>query len=162
MPRPRLACVAMGLRQRLGALIYDWPRYRRALRSGRWERAGRWPYRGRLRPGLRRELELVRGDARREGPADAPEPGEGRAQRPDRDRRGPCAGRRGEVQDRTAIGQATATQASGAGNTPFAIRVPYASSFQGGAQEGIIVLYSYTGNHVIAGAVMVKVLLNAS
>ena len=64
--------------------------------------------------------------------------------------------------DRTAIGQATATQASGAGNTPFAIRVPYASSFQGGAQEGIIVLYSYTGNHVIAGAVMVKVLLNAS
>ena len=34
MPRARLACVAMGLRQRIGALIYDWPRYRRALRSG--------------------------------------------------------------------------------------------------------------------------------
>src|SRR5712692_1420601 len=63
--------------------------------------------------------------------------------------------------DRTAIGQTTATQASGAGNTPFAIRVPYASSFQGGAQEGIIVLYRYAGNHVIAGAVMVKVLLSA-
>src|SRR5437763_476809 len=27
----------MGLRQRLGALIYDWPRYRRALRGGHWE-----------------------------------------------------------------------------------------------------------------------------
>src|SRR6266849_1003260 len=27
--------------------------------------------------------------------------------------------------DRTAIGQATVTQASGAGNAPFAIRVPY-------------------------------------
>src|SRR5260370_41661590 len=52
--------------------------------------------------------------------------------------------------DRTAIGQATVTQASGAGNTPFAIRVPYASGFQGGAQEGIIVLYSYTVKHVIA------------
>src|SRR5262245_26903383 len=37
MPRARLACVAMGLRQRIGALIYDWPRYRRAIRSGHWE-----------------------------------------------------------------------------------------------------------------------------
>jgi hypothetical protein len=64
--------------------------------------------------------------------------------------------------DRTAIGQATVMQANGAGNTPFARRVPYASSFQGGTQEGIIALYSYTGNHVIAGAMMVKVLLSAS
>src|SRR5260221_1373633 len=64
--------------------------------------------------------------------------------------------------DRTAIGQVTVTQANGAGNTPFARRVPYASSFQGGTQEGSIVLYSYAGNHVIAGAVMVKVLLSAS
>jgi len=32
--------------------------------------------------------------------------------------------------DRTAIAQASVTQASGAGNTPFVIRVPYASSFQ--------------------------------
>jgi hypothetical protein len=64
--------------------------------------------------------------------------------------------------DRTAIGQAMVAQAKGAGNTPFAIRVPYASSFQGGTQEGSIVLYSYTGNHVIAGAVMVKVLLSPS
>lgn len=63
--------------------------------------------------------------------------------------------------DRAAIGLATVTQASGSGNTPFAHRVPYASSFQSGAQEGIIALYSYNGNHVIAGAVMVKVLLSA-
>jgi hypothetical protein len=27
----------MSLRQRIGALLYDWPRYRRAMRSGRWE-----------------------------------------------------------------------------------------------------------------------------
>lgn len=27
----------MSLRHRIGALIYDWPRYRRAMRSGRWE-----------------------------------------------------------------------------------------------------------------------------
>ena len=27
----------MSLRQRIGALIYDWPRYRRVMRSGRWE-----------------------------------------------------------------------------------------------------------------------------
>jgi len=64
--------------------------------------------------------------------------------------------------DRTAIGQSRLPPVSGAGTTPFAIRVPYASSFQGGAQEGSIVLYRYTRNHVIAGAVMVKVLLNAS
>ena len=64
--------------------------------------------------------------------------------------------------DRTAIGQARLPQASGAGTTLFAIRVPYASSFQGGTQEATIVLYRYTGNHVIAGAVMVKVLLSTS
>jgi len=64
--------------------------------------------------------------------------------------------------DRTAIGQATLTQASGAGNAPFAIHVPYAASFQGRTQEEIIVLYRSTGSHVIAGAVMVKVLLSAS
>jgi len=64
--------------------------------------------------------------------------------------------------DRTAIGQATVTQASGAGNAPFAIRLSYASTFQGGTQEGSIALYRYTGNHVIAGAVMVKVLLSPS
>jgi len=64
--------------------------------------------------------------------------------------------------DRTEIGQATVTQASGIGNTPFAISIPYSSSFQGETQEGSIVLYRYRENHVIAGAVMVKVLLSAS
>ena len=64
--------------------------------------------------------------------------------------------------DRTAIGQARLPPVSGAGTTPFAIRVPYASSFQGGTQEGSIALYRYTVNHVIAGAVMVKVLLSSS
>jgi hypothetical protein len=57
--------------------------------------------------------------------------------------------------------QATLAQASGAGTTPFAIRVPYASSFQGETQEGIIALYTYTASHVITGAVLVKVLLSA-
>src|SRR5207244_10032099 len=41
----RVACPRMspsaplraGLRQRIGALLYDWPRYRRAMRSGHWE-----------------------------------------------------------------------------------------------------------------------------
>jgi hypothetical protein len=62
--------------------------------------------------------------------------------------------------DRTEIGQDTVTQASGIGNTPFAIDIPYSSSFQGETQEGIIALYTYTGSHVIAGAVLVKVLLS--
>src|SRR2546430_11025933 len=26
----------MSLRHRIGALLYDWPRYRRAMRGGRW------------------------------------------------------------------------------------------------------------------------------
>ena len=63
--------------------------------------------------------------------------------------------------DRSEIGQAVVTQASGNGKTTFAIPLPYSSSFQGETQEGIIVLYAYTGNHIIAGVVMVKVLLSA-
>ncbi len=63
--------------------------------------------------------------------------------------------------DRTEIGQAAVTQTSGAGNTSFAIRLPYTSSLQGEIQEGIIALYTYAGSHVITGAVMVKVLLSA-
>jgi len=35
------------------------------------------------------------------------------------------------------------------------------SSVQGETQEGIIALYAYMGNHIIAGVVMVKVLLSA-
>ncbi len=63
--------------------------------------------------------------------------------------------------DRSEIGQVVVTQASGNGKTTFAIPLPYSSSFQGETQEGIIVLYAYTGNHIIAGVVMVKVLLSA-
>jgi hypothetical protein len=63
--------------------------------------------------------------------------------------------------DRTEIGQTTVTQASGTGKTHIATSISFLSSFQGKTQEGIIALYAYTGNHVIAGAVMVKVLLSA-
>ncbi len=61
-----------------------------------------------------------------------------------------------EDHDRAAIGQASVT-----GKSAFAMHIPYSSTFQGGTQEGILTLYSYTGNHVIVGVVMVKVLLNA-
>lgn len=64
--------------------------------------------------------------------------------------------------DRTTIGQMMVPQASGAGNAPFTLQVPYTSSMPDGIQEGSIALYSYTGNHVIAGAVMVKILLSPS
>ncbi len=63
--------------------------------------------------------------------------------------------------DRTEIGQAAVTQASGTGKTNISTSVSFLSSFQGETQEGVIALYTYTGNHVIAGAVMVKVLLSA-
>lgn len=58
--------------------------------------------------------------------------------------------------DRAAIGQA-----SSSGQSTFALHIPYSSSFQNGTQEGILSLFTYTANHVIDGAVMVKVLLNA-
>ena len=63
--------------------------------------------------------------------------------------------------DRTQIGQATVTQASSSGKTDIATSITFSSSFQGEKQEGIIALYAYTGNHVIAGAVLVKALLSA-
>jgi hypothetical protein len=64
--------------------------------------------------------------------------------------------------DRTEIGQIAVTQANGTGKTNISTSISYSSSFQGETQEGIIALYAYMGNHVIAGAVMVKVLLSAS
>jgi hypothetical protein len=63
--------------------------------------------------------------------------------------------------DRTEIGQATVTQPGGIGKPNISTSIPFSSSFQGETQEGIIALYAYMGNHVIAGAVMVKVLLSA-
>lgn len=63
--------------------------------------------------------------------------------------------------DRTEIGQAAVTQSSGSGKPNISTSISFSSSFQGETQEGIIALYTYTGNQVIAGAVMVKVLLSA-
>jgi hypothetical protein len=63
--------------------------------------------------------------------------------------------------DRTEIGQAAVTQASGTGKPNIATSISFLSSFQGETQEGIIALYAYTGKHIIAGAVLVKVLLSA-
>jgi hypothetical protein len=63
--------------------------------------------------------------------------------------------------DRTQIGQAAIPQASGTGMSTITASLSYSSSFQGETQEGIIALYTYTGNHIIAGVVMVKVLLKA-
>jgi len=63
--------------------------------------------------------------------------------------------------DGTEIGQAAVTQASGTGKPDIATSISFLSDFQGETQEGIIALYTYTGNHVIDGVVMVKVLLSA-
>jgi hypothetical protein len=63
--------------------------------------------------------------------------------------------------DLTEIGQAAITQSRGIGKPNIVARISYSSGFQGETQEGLIALYSYTGSHVIDGAVMVKVLLSA-
>jgi hypothetical protein len=64
-------------------------------------------------------------------------------------------------QDRTEIGQAAVAQSSGIGKPDISTNISFSSPFQGETQEGIIALYTYIGKHVIAGAVMVKVLLSA-
>lgn len=62
----------------------------------------------------------------------------------------------------TIIGTADAKGASGNGNTTFSTNIAYNASFKGGAQEGVLVLYSYSNaDGTIAGAVMLKELLNA-
>src|SRR5207249_4322367 len=48
--------------------------------------------------------------------------------------------------DRTEIGQVAVTQASGTGKTHIATSLSYSSPFEGETQEGIIALYTYTGN----------------
>ena len=63
--------------------------------------------------------------------------------------------------DLTEIGQAAVNQSNGIGKSNISTSISFSSSFQGETQEGIIALYAYTGNHVIAGAVMVKELLSA-
>jgi hypothetical protein len=60
-------------------------------------------------------------------------------------------------QDHTQMSQAL----SASGRTQFSASVSYTSNFQGETEEGIIALYTYSGNQVIVGAAMVKVLLSA-
>ncbi|MDQ2906993.1 MAG: Gmad2 immunoglobulin-like domain-containing protein [Chloroflexota bacterium] len=58
------------------------------------------------------------------------------------------------------IGHSDANGASGNGHTTFSSNVTYHSDFQGGSQEGVIVLVSFSqANGAIAGMVTVKVLL---
>ena len=61
----------------------------------------------------------------------------------------------------TPIGHANVTGATGNGNTTFLTNVTYHSTFKGGNQEGIVVLYAANNaGSSIAAAVMVKELLN--
>ena len=61
----------------------------------------------------------------------------------------------------TTIGQAQVTGASN-GKTTYSTTIPYTSSFQGGTQEGIVVVYMYSqADGSIATAAMQKVMLSA-
>ena len=62
----------------------------------------------------------------------------------------------------TDIGHAGATGATGNGNTSFSASVPYTSTFKGGAEEGLVVLYATNnaGGPNAAAAVIVKELLS--
>ncbi len=60
----------------------------------------------------------------------------------------------------TEIGRQIATGTGGFTASSFAVDVPYTSSFQGGAQEGIVVLYQNSGGGTPVVA-MVKVLISA-
>ena len=60
-----------------------------------------------------------------------------------------------------AIGQAQVTGASN-GKTTYSTTIPYTSSFKGGTQEGIVVVYMYSqADGSIATAAMQKVMLSA-
>jgi hypothetical protein len=61
----------------------------------------------------------------------------------------------------TPIGHANVTGATGNGNTTFSTYVTYNSTFKGGKQEGIVVLYAANNaGSSIAAAVMIKELLS--
>jgi hypothetical protein len=62
----------------------------------------------------------------------------------------------------TAIGQASATGATGNGNTSFSANVTYTPTFKTGTEEGLVVLYAANnaGGPNAAAAVMVKELLS--
>ena len=60
----------------------------------------------------------------------------------------------------TSIGHANVTGATGNGKTTFSTNVAYNSTFKGGKQEGIVVLYAAnSAGSSIGAAVMVKELL---
>lgn len=60
----------------------------------------------------------------------------------------------------TPIGQAYAMGSAGFGNGSFTVQVPYTSSYQGGAQEGIVELAHSGGASFDSGLVFLKVLVN--
>jgi Immunoglobulin-like domain of bacterial spore germination len=61
----------------------------------------------------------------------------------------------------TSIGQVQVT-GNGNGKTTYSATVPYTSSFKGGTQEGIVVVYMYSqADGLIASAAMQKVMLSA-
>lgn len=60
----------------------------------------------------------------------------------------------------TAIGHANITGATGNGNTTFSTNVTFSSTFKGGSQEGVVVLYAVNNaGGPAAAAVMIKELL---
>jgi Immunoglobulin-like domain of bacterial spore germination len=62
-----------------------------------------------------------------------------------------------------SLGQASATGAVGEGQTTFSTTLSFQSTFPAGIQEGVLVLYARSNaNGSIAGAVMVKVLINGA
>lgn len=62
-----------------------------------------------------------------------------------------------------SLGQANATGTVGEGQTTFSTTLSFQSTFPAGIQEGVLVLYARsTANGSIAGAVMVKVLINGA
>ncbi len=58
------------------------------------------------------------------------------------------------------IGSAYAMGSAGFGSGPFTVKVPYVSSYQGGAQEGIVKLVHTGGASFDYGVVFVKVLVS--
>ena len=60
----------------------------------------------------------------------------------------------------TSIGRGYAMGTAGFGSGPFTVTVPYVSSYQGGAQEGIVELVHAGGAPFDYGVVLVKVLVN--
>ncbi|HZR43038.1 MAG TPA: Gmad2 immunoglobulin-like domain-containing protein, partial [Ktedonobacteraceae bacterium] len=60
----------------------------------------------------------------------------------------------------TDIGNAQATSTQGMGSATFSTNIAYTSTFKGGAQEGLIALYSHSNaDGSISGAVIIKELL---